>query len=102
VIASGTGAWTTQLLQRASSVAALDAAPEMHAQAAAWVNDDPRVRFLQADVFSWTPDHAYDVVFFANWLSHVPLARFETFWSTVRGALRPSGRVFFIDELRDA
>jgi demethylmenaquinone methyltransferase/2-methoxy-6-polyprenyl-1,4-benzoquinol methylase len=83
-IASGTGAWTTQILKHASSVAALDSAPEMHAQAAVRVSGDRRVRLLQADVFSWTPDHAYDVVFFANWLSHVPLARFGTFWRTVR------------------
>jgi SAM-dependent methyltransferase len=101
-IASGTGAWTVHLLRHASSVTALDASPEMHEQAARKVQGDRRVRFVDADVFTWTPDARYDVVFFANWLSHVPPALFDTFWDTVRRALRPLGRVFFIDELRDA
>jgi demethylmenaquinone methyltransferase/2-methoxy-6-polyprenyl-1,4-benzoquinol methylase len=42
------------------------------------------------------------LVFFANWLSHVPPRRFDNFWETVGHALRPAGRVFFIDELPDA
>jgi Methyltransferase domain len=101
-IASGTGAWTIQLLRHASLITALDASPEMHDQAAVKINGDPRVRFVLGDVFSWEPDTPYDVVFFANWLSHVPPTRFETFWAMVGNALRASGRIFFIDELLDA
>ena len=101
-IASGTGAWTSRLLRHASHVTALDASLEMHQQAAVKLGEDPRVRLVEADVFSWKPDGVYDVVFFANWLSHVPPARFQAFWTTVRDALRPSGRVFIIDENRDA
>jgi hypothetical protein len=51
-----------------------------------------------ADVFGWTPDRRYDVVFFGFWLSHVPLERFESFWSLVDRALAPGGRVFFADD----
>lgn len=101
-IASGTGTWTAELLRHASNVTALDSSSEMHEQARRKVGDDPRVRFVRADVFSWKPDSRYDVVFFANWLSHVPPSRFDDFWETVSHALRPAGRVFFIDELRDA
>jgi SAM-dependent methyltransferase len=101
-IASGTGTWTTRLLRHASHVTALDASSEMHQQAAAKVNHDRRVRFVLADVFSWRPDTEYDVVCFANWLSHVPPTRFDLFWTTVSDSLRPSGRVFVVDELRDA
>ena len=56
------------------------------------------VRFVQADIFDWTPDRAYDGVFFANWLSHVPPSRFEDFWALVAKCLKPDGRVVFIDE----
>ena len=56
------------------------------------------VRFLEVDVFGWEPDARYDVVFFANWLSHVPPTRFEEFWGLVEGCLAPNGRVFFLDE----
>jgi ubiquinone/menaquinone biosynthesis C-methylase UbiE len=84
-IASGTGTWTRLLLQHASSIDALDAAPEMHQQSRRKLGDDPRVRYIEADVLSWAPDRYYDVVFFSNWLSHVPPGRFDHFWATVRG-----------------
>ena len=59
------------------------------------------VKYVQADLFEWQPDPAaYDVCFFGFWLSHVPEERFATFWETVRAALRPGGRVFFIDSAR--
>jgi SAM-dependent methyltransferase len=67
------------------------------ARAKARVGED-RVRFVQADLFAWTPDRRYDVVFFGSWISHVPLDRFEAFWSLVADCLRPAGRVFFIDD----
>jgi len=101
-IACGTGGWTLQLVHHASRITALDSSPEMLELAAARLGNDPRVHFLSADVFSWEPDDRYDVVFFTNWLSHVPLPLFDDFWATVRRALRPGGRVFLLDELQDA
>lgn len=96
-LACGPGTWTPRLLHHANTVTAVDAAPEMIARAQARVADD-RVQFVQADLFSWKPDRRYDVVFFGFWLSHVPLTRFESFWSMVADALVPAGRVFFVDD----
>ena len=96
-LACGPGTWTAQLLQRAASVTAVDASPEMIARAKARVGDD-RVRFINADLFSWTPDRRYDDVFFGFWLSHVPLDRFASFWATIADCLEPAGRVFFVDD----
>ena len=96
-LACGPGAWTERLLHHATSVTAVDAAPEMLARAKARVGTD-RVRFVQADLFDWAPDRRYDVVFFSSWISHVPLDRFGAFWSFVADCLRPVGRVFFIDD----
>ena len=96
-LACGPGTWTTQLLRHASSVTAVDAAPEMLAIASARVRD-ARVRFVQSDIFAWRPERRYDVVFFGLWLSHVPLERFEAFWSLVADCLAPGGRVFFADD----
>lgn len=95
-LACGPGAWTEILLARATSVTAVDAAPEMLARARARVGD--RVRFIQEDLFTWTPPRRYDFVFFGFWLSHVPPARFESFWSLVDDCLEPAGRVFFVDD----
>lgn len=96
-LACGPGAWTELLLGYGTSVTAVDAAPEMLALARARVGQD-RVRFIQADLFTWRPDRRYDVVFFGFWLSHVPPDRFESFWSLVADCLRPAGRVFFVDD----
>ena len=96
-LACGPGAWTELLLRSATSVTAIDAAPEMLARAKARVGVQ-RVRFIQADLFHWTPDQPYDFVFFGFWLSHVPRDRFESFWSMVADSLTPAGRVFFVDD----
>jgi demethylmenaquinone methyltransferase/2-methoxy-6-polyprenyl-1,4-benzoquinol methylase len=97
-LACGPGTRTEWLLRHAASVTAVDASPEMLALAAARVGSDPRVRLLQADLFEWRPDRRYDVVFFGFWLSHVPLERFEDFWTLVADCLKPGGRVFFVDD----
>ena len=96
-LACGPGVWTGQLLRHATDVTAVDSSPEMLAIAAARVGDE-RVRFVQADLFTWAPDRRYDVVFIGFWLSHVPLGRFESFWSLVADCLKEGGRVFFADD----
>ena len=96
-LACGPGVWTGQLLRHATEVTAVDASPDMLAVAAARVRSD-RVRFVRADLFDWVPDRRYDVVFFGFWLSHVPLERFDSFWSLVADSLAEGGRVFFADD----
>jgi demethylmenaquinone methyltransferase/2-methoxy-6-polyprenyl-1,4-benzoquinol methylase len=59
---------------------------------------DAKVRYVQADLFTWVPDRTYDLVFFGFWLSHVPPSAFDGFWSLVRRCLAPAGRVAFVDE----
>jgi ubiquinone/menaquinone biosynthesis C-methylase UbiE len=98
-LACGPGMWTELMLRHATSVTAVDAAPEMLALAIARLGEgEGRVRFVQADLFSWRPDRRYDVVFFGFWLSHVPRARFDAFWRFIDDCLKPSGRVFFVDD----
>jgi len=96
-LACGPGVWTSQLLRHATDVTAVDASPEMLAIASARTGSG-RVRFVQADLFTWEPDRRYDVVFSGFWLSHVPAERFESFWSLVADCLQPAGRVFFADD----
>ena len=96
-LACGPGVWTGQLLRHATDLTAVDASPEMLAIAAARVGSE-RVRFIEADLFTWTPDRRYDVVFSGFWLSHVPAERFASFWSLVADCLNPDGRVFLVDD----
>lgn len=96
-LACGAGMWAERLLLHATSITAVDAAPEMLARAQARVGS-ASARFVRADLFSWGPDTRYDVVFFGFWLSHVPRDRFELFWSLVDACLKPGRRVFFVDD----
>jgi trans-aconitate methyltransferase len=96
-LACGPGLWTERLVRHATSLTAVDGAPEMLALARRRVAD-PRAQFLLADLFAWTPDRRYEVVFFGFWLSHVPLDRFAWFWTLIAACLAPGGRVFFVDD----
>jgi demethylmenaquinone methyltransferase/2-methoxy-6-polyprenyl-1,4-benzoquinol methylase len=98
-LACGTGLWTRHLVEHASEVTAIDAAPEALERNRERVAS-ARVRYVQADLFRWQPRDLYDFVFFGFWLSHVPPDRFDSFWATVRAALAPGGRVFFVDNSR--
>ena len=97
-LAAGTGIWSRELLPRSESLTVVDGAPEMlniHADRI----QDPRVRRIQADLFTWSPDRRYDLVAFGFWLSHVPGDLFEPFFAMVARCLVPGGRFFFVDSL---
>lgn len=99
-LACGTGLWTRHLVRYASTVTAVDAAPEVLAINRARVGSD-EVTYVEADLFAWSPpENAYDACVFTFWLSHVPQERFDAFWCQVAGALKPGGRAFFIDSAR--
>lgn len=95
-LACGTGIWTARLSPYARELLAVDASPEVMAINRGRVRSQS-VKYVQADVFAWTPPMQFDVVFFGFWLSHVPPERFEAFWALVRQALKPDGRFFFVD-----
>ncbi len=97
-IACGTGLWTEALAGLADTVTAIDVAPEAVAIARDRVRSK-NVRFEVVDAFSWTTAAHFDVTFFAAWLSHVPMSRFEQFWQLLRGLLAEGGRVLFVDDV---
>jgi SAM-dependent methyltransferase len=99
-LACGTGLWTRQLVRHADRLTAVDASAEVIALNRERVAR-PDVEYVQADLFGgWAPEREYDVCFFGFWLSHVPDAVFDDFWRQLRAALRPGGRVFFVDSAR--
>jgi SAM-dependent methyltransferase len=86
-LASGTGWWTRQLARHATSLTCIDASSETIAVNRGRVAAEglPIPTYVQADLFAWQPTSQYDVVF----------------WNTVAAALKPGGRVFFIDSRPD-
>jgi demethylmenaquinone methyltransferase/2-methoxy-6-polyprenyl-1,4-benzoquinol methylase len=96
-LACGTGMWTVELVRVASSLTALDGAPEMLDLARERLAGRP-VEFVRADLFGWEPTSSYDVVISAFFISHIPPERFADFWDLVARALRPGGRAVMVDE----
>ena len=94
-LAAGTGIWTRKLVRLSDRVVAVDANAETLAL------NTSEAELVRADVFAWEPAERYDLVFFSFWLSHVPEDRFAEFWSLVRAALAPGGRVFLVDSGAD-
>src|SRR5207249_3001376 len=99
-LACGTGLFTRHLAPRVPQVTAIDASPEVIACNRARVNCQ-NVDYVIADLFEWTPPARYDLVFMSFWLSHVPLERFDAFWSLARRALAPEGSAYVIDSVLD-
>lgn len=95
-MAPGTGIWTAELIQIGESVTALDASPEMIKINRAKLLSD-KVDYQLTDLFSYEPQRQYDMVFFGFWLSHVPADRFPPYLDMVQRALKPGGRLFFVD-----
>ena len=98
-LASGTGWWTERLARIAGYLMCIDASPETVAinQARITAASLKMPIYKVADLFEWEPVTTFDAIFFSFWLSHVPPDRFAAFWAKVAKALRPGGRVFFID-----
>ena len=95
-LACGTGLWTQQLLRHAQNITAVDAVEEVIKLNQQRLQSS-KVKYIQANIFTWRPEEQYDVVFFGFWLSHVPSQYFEPFWQMVRQALKSRGRVFLVD-----
>ena len=98
-LAVGTGLWTAELIQLGQRMTAVDAAPEMIAINQATVNSE-KVDYIQTDLFSWTPNQPYDMVFFSFWLSHVPPEKLMPFLENVATMLKPKGTLFILDSRR--
>jgi demethylmenaquinone methyltransferase/2-methoxy-6-polyprenyl-1,4-benzoquinol methylase len=96
-LACGTGVWTKTLLQMGNAVTAVDAAPEMLEIAQKKLGEE-RIKYQQADLFHWEPAQQYDLVFFANWLSHVPPNALDDFLGKVQRSVRAGGQLAIIDQ----
>ncbi len=95
-MAGGTGIWTQELTKISETVTVLDASPEMIEINRAKVQSD-QVTYQQADLFQWQPEQQVDMIFFGFWLSHVPKEKLSPFLEMVHRALKPDGRLFFVD-----
>jgi demethylmenaquinone methyltransferase/2-methoxy-6-polyprenyl-1,4-benzoquinol methylase len=94
-LAPGTGYWTETVSELARDVTVVDGSREMLDIVAR--RNLPNVTLVQADLFTWQPDRRWDAVFFVHWLAHVPPEELPRFWATLDRALKPGGKVVFVD-----
>jgi demethylmenaquinone methyltransferase/2-methoxy-6-polyprenyl-1,4-benzoquinol methylase len=100
-LAAGTGELTRRIVGQVRHMTALDAAPETLARNAEKLGASAeKVRFVECDLFAWSPPEQYDAIVFGFWISHVPADRWDRFWTIVRDALTPDGHVWFCDSAR--
>ena len=98
-LACGTGLWTVTLANLSTKLMAIDAVSETIEINRNKIGEN-HVQFIVADIFKWEPTETYDFIFFGFWLSHVPSEKFDKFWKMVGQALKPNGRIFFVDSLK--
>ena len=96
-IACGTGYWTQFVAPVASSIVAIDTAPETLRIARGRVPTSS-VRFQVGDAYAISADvPAFDAAFAGFWFSHIPKARRREFLAGLSAALHPGAKVVFID-----
>jgi SAM-dependent methyltransferase len=98
-IACGTGYWTRLIAPAASSVVAIDSAPETLRIARKRVPAGS-VRFEVGDAYALAPHRGrFDAAFAGFWFSHVPRERRHEFLHGLNLALAPGARVVLLDNL---
>jgi demethylmenaquinone methyltransferase/2-methoxy-6-polyprenyl-1,4-benzoquinol methylase len=101
--AAGTGNWTLYLARRAERVVVLEQSRSMiecnrHRVKAAGL--EQRVVYEQTDLLSWTPAGAYDSIFIAFWLAHLPSLLLDVFLRLVASTLIPGGCLAILEGRR--
>jgi ubiquinone/menaquinone biosynthesis C-methylase UbiE len=98
-VACGTGYWTQFIAPVASSVLAIDSAPETLRIAEARVKGSA-VTFEVADAYALPRSRVKFTAAFAGfWLSHVPLERQVEFLQGLNAVLQPGAKVVLLDNL---
>lgn len=101
-IASGTGIWTEAVVKTSTKVTALDSSKEMLEKCKSRLGASPKIRYVVADFFDWSPDQEYDAVTFSFMISHVPASKLDEFVLKLSRCLRQGGRIFFVDQQTQA
>jgi len=97
-IACGTGNWTQVLAKRANSVVATDACAAAITAAKGKLETCGNVFLEIVDAYTLESiDRSFDIVFAADWWSHVPKSALFAFLRGVNHLLKAGGKAIFID-----
>jgi demethylmenaquinone methyltransferase/2-methoxy-6-polyprenyl-1,4-benzoquinol methylase len=97
-IACGTGNWTQVLAKRAACVIASDISPSALAIAQSKLSGYQNISIMQDDAYNLVNiQDSFDVLFSADWWSHIPKSFLPAFLDTSLSKLRPGSNAIFID-----
>ena len=97
-IACGTGNWTEVLAKRATSVVAIDISPAALAIAQSKLSGYKNVSIVQGDAYDLgNISDSFEILFSADWWSHIPNSILTTFLSSTIAKLHPGSKAIFID-----
>jgi len=97
-IGCGTGNWTQVLAKRATSIVAFDNSLGALEIARKKLVDCSNVSLIQCDAYDLKKiDGSFDVLFAADWWSHIPIGMLLVFLDSIIEKLRPVSKAVFID-----
>ena len=97
-IACGTGNWTEVLARRAASEVAVDISPAVLKIAKRKLSGCDNVTFIQGDAYNLDCiGDSFDIIFSADWWSHIPKGILPTFLDSSMKKLNPGSKVITID-----
>jgi demethylmenaquinone methyltransferase/2-methoxy-6-polyprenyl-1,4-benzoquinol methylase len=97
-VACGTGNWTEVLAKRAATVVAIDISPAVLAIALSKLSDYKNVAIMQGDAYDLGKiNDSFEVLFSADWWSHIPKAILPLFLSAAIKKLLPGSIAIFVD-----
>lgn len=97
-IACGTGNWTQVLSKRAKSVLATDVNQSMIdiAGKKEFIGNNVNFKVISAYDISQIESN-YDIIFMADWFSHIPKSAIDKFIEDIGSLLKPDGYLIIID-----
>lgn len=97
-IACGTGNWTEVLAKRANEVTAIDSSSQSLYLAQTKLADYKNIKFIETDIFdSEKITSEYDLIFSADWFSHIPIELIPDFIKLVQSKLSANAQLITVD-----
>ncbi len=97
-IACGTGNWTQVLTKRAKYVTAIDSSKQSLDIAKQKLQETKNLSFKLIDAYSIdTLTSRYDTVFAADFFSHIPKTKIDSFLLSLHKVMQPKSQIIFLD-----
>ncbi len=99
-VACGTGYWTPHIARVSRKIVSTDYSDEMLEVARGQGIDNAHFVHDDAYQLAHVGSELFDVGFAMHWVSHIPLSRWNEFFTTFHARLKPGAKVMLADDIR--